>query len=101
MSNAVAPAAPTAVVSNSTLPAGNSISVRKEMRQSRIGSSASMDSTISGSNGGSSVGGMLYRKSYPNNDINASFSSASVAGSIQVCGNFFVYFFLNMDVNKK
>lgn len=91
MSNVVAPAATAAVVSNSTLAAGNSISVRKEMRQSRIGSSASMDSTISGSNGGggSSVGGMLYRKSYPNNDINASFSSASVAGSIQVCCNFF------------
>ncbi|KAJ6644086.1 hypothetical protein Bhyg_09052, partial [Pseudolycoriella hygida] len=46
---------------------------KKDLRQSRIGSSSSMDSTNSSS---------MYRKSYPNSDINASFSS-SVAGSIQ------------------
>lgn len=51
--------------------------IRKELRQARIGSSSSMDSTNSN---------MMFRKSYPSNsEMNASFSSTSVAGSIMVC----------------
>lgn len=42
----------------------------------------------------SSNSSFLYRKSYPNSDsINGSFSSSSIAGSIQVCEVLFCTFF--------
>lgn len=60
--------------------------IRKELRQARIGSSSSMDSTSSN---------MMFRKSYPSSEMNASFSSTSVAGSIMVSVSVFtlIYFF--------
>lgn len=69
--------------------------LRKSHRSARA-SSSSMDSSVSSSysSNNSNLNHPTSRKSFPNqhyhhrqqsNDINASFSSSSVAGSIQVC----------------
>lgn len=72
--------------------------LRKSHRSARA-SSSSMDSSVSSSySSNNSNLNQSTRKSFPNhhhhhrqqsNDINASFSSSSVAGSIQVCGLLF------------